>query len=311
MSGFFSTTFLQPLGAHVVPGELRGYYIDFRVKARTPAWPPPELQPLDRQLHVDVAQWGLGAFEHYLESGREEWLAAALAVGRHLAAVQERAGALEGGWAHPWSYPHTFPLDPPWLSAMAQGEGASLLLRLARETGDDALLEAGVRARLPLLKPVGAGGVQAELGGGPFLEEYPTDPPSYVLNGAVFALWGCLDIDLAGGDAETRALFEAGVDALAGSLERWDTGWWSAYDLFPHPVRNVASAAYHELHILQLTALDATAPRPALTATAERWRRYGESRANRLRAQAAKVAFRLAVPRSGGLARALPWSRLR
>jgi heparosan-N-sulfate-glucuronate 5-epimerase len=311
MSGFFSTTFSQPLGSRVVPGELRGYYIDFRVKARSPAWPPPDLQPLAQQLHVDVAQWGLGAWEHYLASGREEWLAAALAVGRHLVEQQERDGPLAGGWIHPWPYPHTFPLDPPWLSGMAQGEGASLLVRLAAETRDGALLEAGLRARLPLLRPTDAGGVQSALDGGPLLEEYPTEPASHVLNGAVFALWGCLDLDLAAGEPEMRDLFEAGVDTLAQNISRWDTGWWSRYDLFPHPLPNIASAAYHDLHVTQLVALDATAPRPALAAAAERRRAYGLRRRSRLRAQASKVAFRLAVPRSARLARALPWSRLR
>jgi heparosan-N-sulfate-glucuronate 5-epimerase len=311
MSGFFSTTFSQPLGSRVVPGELRGYYIDFRVKARSPAWPPPELQPLARQLHVDVAQWGLGAWEHYLASGREEWLAAAVAVGRHLVERQERDGALAGGWVHEWPYPHTFPLDPPWMSAMAQGEGASLLVRLAAETGEEALLESAVRARLPLLQPTGSGGLQSTLAGGPLLEEYPTQPASHVLNGAVFALWGCLDLDLAAGEPEMRALFEAGVDTLAQNISRWDTGWWSRYDLFPHPVPNIASAAYHDLHVTQLVAVDATAARPQLSAAAERWRAYGQRRASRLRAQASKVAFRLAVPRGRRLARALPWSRLR
>lgn len=311
MSGFFSTTFSQPLGSRVVSGELRGYYIDFRVKARSPAWPSPELRPLARQLHADVAQWGLGAWEHYLATGREEWLAAALAVGRHLVEHQQVDGPLAGGWVHARPYPHTFPLEPPWLSAMAQGEGASLLARLARETGEGVLLESALRARLPLLRPTHAGGVQATLGGGPLLEEYPTEPASRVLNGAVFALWGCLDLDLVAGQPDMRALFEAGVDTLAANISRWDTGWWSQYDLFPHPLRNVASVAYHELHVTQLVALDATAPRAALRATAESWRAYGESRTNRLRAQASKVAFRLAVPRSRRLARTLPWSRLR
>jgi hypothetical protein len=311
MSGFFSTTFSQPLGSQVVPGELCGYYIDFRVKARSPAWPPPELQPLARQLHVDVAQWGLGAWEHYLASGQEEWLAAAMAVGRHLVERQKRDGALAGGWVHEWPYPHTFPLDPPWMSAMAQGEGASLLVRLAAETGEEALLESALRARLPLLQPTGSGGLQSTLAGGPLLEEYPTEPASHVLNGAVFALWGCLDLDLAAGEPEMRALFEAGVDTLAENISRWDTGWWSRYDLFPHPVPNIASTAYHDLHVTQLVALDATAARPQLSGAAERWRAYGQRRAGRLRAQASKVAFRLAVPRGRRLARALPWSRLR
>ena len=311
MSGFFSTTFSQPLGSRVVPGELRGYYIDFRVKARSPAWPPPELQPLAHQLHVDVAQWGLGAWEHYLASGREEWLAAAVTVGRHLVDQQEREGTLAGGWVHSRPYPHTFPLDPPWLSGMAQGEGASLLVRLAAETGEDVMLEAALRARLPLLRSTDAGGVQSLLGGGPLLEEYPTEPASHVLNGAVFALWGCLDLYLAAAESEMRELFEAGVDTLAQNIWRWDTGWWSRYDLFPHPLRNLASVAYHDLHVTQLVALDATAPRPALADAAERWRTYGERRRSRLRAQASKVAFRLAVPRSQRLARTLPWSRLR
>jgi hypothetical protein len=311
MSGFFSTTFSQPLGSQVVPGQLRGYYIDFRVKALAPKWPAPELEPLARQLHVDVAQWGLGAWEHYLASGREDWLSAARAVGRHLVEHQEREGALAGGWVHSWPYPHTFPLDPPWLSAMAQGEAASLLVRLAGETGEEELLEAALRARLPLLRARDAGGVQSSLGGGPLLEEYPTDPPSHVLNGAVFALWGCLDLDLAAGEPEMRDLFEAGVDTLASNISRWDTGWWSRYDLFPHPMANLASAAYHDLHVTQLEALDASAPRPELRTAAERWQAYGRRRANRLRAQASKVAFRLAVPRSRRLARTLPWSRLR
>jgi heparosan-N-sulfate-glucuronate 5-epimerase len=298
MSGFFSTTFSQPLGSRVVPGELRGYYIDFRVKARSPAWPPPELQPLARQLHVDVAQWGLGAWEHYLASGREEWLAAAMAVGRHLVERQERDGALAGGWVHEWPYPHTFPLDPPWMSAMAQGEGASLLVRLAAETGEEALLESALRARLPLLQPTGSGGLQSTLAGGPLLEEYPTQPASHVLNGAVFALWGCLDLDLAAGEPEMRALFEAGVDTLAQNISRWDTGWWSRYDLYPHPVANLASFAYHELHINQLRVMAMIAPRDELTETADRFEGYASSSLARARAFANKAVFRLRVPRN-------------
>lgn len=305
MRRLLSTDFSQPAGSHVVAGELRGYYVDFRVKAESPEWPPLELQPLDRQLHVDVIQWGLGAWEHYLETGSEEWLRAALAVAEHLLAAQDGSG----GWVHRFAYPHTFPLAAPWLSAMAQGEGASLLVRLWRETGEERMLDGAVAARLPLLRPVADGGVQAALGGGPFLEEYPTDPPSYVLNGAIFSLWGCLDLFLATGDEEMRALFEEGVDALSSCLSRWDTGWWSRYDLFPHPVRNIASEAYHALHVTQLRALDLTAPRPALRSMADRWEAAAASRVNRARAFGWKVAFRLAVPRNPALARRLPWVR--
>lgn len=309
MRGFLSTSFSQPLGGRVVPGELRGYYVDLRVKAATPAWPPADLDPLERQLHVDVIQWGLGAWEHYLDGGRDEWLEAACKVGEHLLVLQERRGPLDGGWVHRFPYPHTFRLDPPWLSAMAQGEGASLLLRLARETDDSRFMEAAARASRPLLRTTADRGVQAVLGGGPILEEYPTEPPSFVLNGAIFALWGCFDLELATGDGDCRRLFGEGVETLAANLQRWDTGWWSRYDLFPHRFPNIASPAYHELHVIQLTALDRLAPKPELRATIERWRRYGASRLNRARAFAAKAAFRAFVPRSPALARRLPWVR--
>ena len=257
-----------------------------------------------------MAQWGLGAFEHFLATEEERWLGAASAVGEHLMAVQERDGRLAGGWVHGHDYPHTFPLRAPWLSAMAQGEGASLLLRLARTLEDERFADAARRAMLPMALGSASGGVLADLGGGPFLEEYPTDPPSYVLNGALFALWGCRDVHVALGDASAGALFAEGAGALVDHIGRWDTGWWSRYDLFTHPVPNVASSAYHSLHINQLTALDRMLPGAGLEPVIARFSRYSASRRNQVRATAAKVAFRLLVPRNPVLARKLPWTRM-
>ena len=102
----------------------------------------------------------------------------------------------------------------PWLSAMAQGQCSSLLVRLSLETGcrgASGVREAGPR---PLHLPSARGGVAATLAGGPFLEEYPTNPPSFVLNGAIFAAWGVRDVAVGLGDAEAESLFSAvGGDA--------------------------------------------------------------------------------------------------
>jgi hypothetical protein len=192
---------------------------------------------------------------------------------------------------------------------MAQGEGASLLVRVHSETGEERYAEAARRALGPLGRTAGERGASAPLDGALVPEEYPTSPPSLVLNGMIFGLWGLRDVAVALGDSEADSAFQAGVDALAGSIERWDTGWWSAYDLHPHRVRNVASLGYHVLHIAQLEALHALAPRPQLAETAGRWARYAESRANQARAWGGKIAFRLAVPRNRRVARALPWAR--
>jgi hypothetical protein len=289
--GFFSSA----RGFELLPGlhVPRGYHIDFRLKARGP-WPPPWLGP-DR-VAVDIAQWGLGAYERFLHEHGEEWLAHARACADHLVERQDADGA----WRHAKPYHHTFPLAAGWISAMAQGQGASLLVRLHAETADERYAEAALRA-LPTM-PL------ARLGGGELPEEYPTEPPSFVLNGAVFALWGLYDVWQALGEAHAGERFRECADTLAANVGRWDLGWWSRYDLFPHPVPNVASPAYHLLHQSQLEAMHRVDPRPELLETRDRFAAYQRSAAKRRRAFVQKVLFRLLVPRRKAVARKLPWS---
>jgi heparosan-N-sulfate-glucuronate 5-epimerase len=259
-------------------------------------------------LWVELAQWGLGCFERFVSGEGEAWLDAATATAEHLIASQERGGSHDGALLHRAPMVHTFHLPAPWVSAMAQGEVASLLLRVNRERPDERYADAARRALAAIWVPSEQGGASALLDGDPFPEEYPTRPPSFVLNGAIFALWGFYDAGLGLGDDEAMGHFERGVDTLARNIGRWDTGYWSYYDLFPHPVRNVATAAYHRIHITQLRATNIISPRPELERAADRWEAYEDSRLNRIRMLAKKVMFRLAVPRSPRLAHRLPWS---
>ena len=311
-ASFFSSvaSFSLPAGAHVTPGAVRGYYIDLGIKAETPEWPPPGMPPAELRLHVATIQWALGAYEHYLAGEGEAWLAAAVSCAEELLDEQQTSGALVGGWVHTRPFPHTFPLRPPWLSAMSQGEGASLLVRLYAETGEERYAEAARRALLPLRLDVSDGGVRATLDGRSFPEEYPTSPPSFVLNGGMFAIWGLHDVGVGLAEPQALADFEQAVDTLAANLHRWDLGYWSRYDLFPHPVPNVASSFYHDLHIKQLRMTHLLAPRQELAEGAERWAAYTSSPFDRRRAFAGKALFRLIVPRNRELARRLPWSAI-
>ena len=121
----------------------------------------------------------MGCYERYLSGEGEEWLAAALGAGDYLLAEQEPDGRHAGGWLHRFPMRHTFRLPVPWLSGMAQGEAASLLVRLFLETDADRYAEAARRALRPLRRLSAEGGVQARLGDGPFPEEYPTSPPRW------------------------------------------------------------------------------------------------------------------------------------
>ena len=307
--GRFSSarSFAPPVGSFVLPGVVGGYYIDFSAKPDEPTWPPPWLEPPEKQIHVAEAQWGLGCYERFLKGEGDEWLAGATAAADHLLEQQQNGGPLDGGWLHGTAMPHTYSLDAPWLSAMAQGEGASLLIRVHQRTGHERYAEAARRALRILDLPTAEGGVRAALGDGFFLEEYPTEPASFVLNGGIFALWGYYDAAVALGDDHAAEQFELGVETLATNLWRWDTGRWSLYDLYPHPAPNIASSAYHLLHTTQLRAMQLIAPRAEFEGTADRFDEYASSRLHRADAFARKVAFRLVVPRNNLLAHRMPF----
>jgi heparosan-N-sulfate-glucuronate 5-epimerase len=305
---FLSSSFRLGKGRHVDPAGVRGYPVDFSSKADTPTLLPGFVNTPGHYLWVAHVQRGLGAYERYLSGDGDEWLEGARRAADVLVQEQVEGGVHDGGWLQMREYPHTYALDPPWVSAMAQGEGASLLVRVYAETDEERYADAARRALRLMRVPSAEGGACAPLGGHMLPEEYPTQPASFVLNGTIFALWGLRDVAVGLDDSGAAAAFEEGLDALSASIHRWDTGGWSLYDLYPHRVDNVASRAYHELHVTQLEAMRDIAPRPELIDAAERFARYAASPRRRTAAFARKVLFRLAEPRSARLARVLPWA---
>ncbi len=305
-AGFFSSakSFHLPLGPALDAEVVSGYPIDMRTKARSPTWLDGEFGRL--KLYVVVAQYGLGAYERWLAGEGEAWLAAAHATANYLVSNQEP----DGSWLHHEAFRHTFPLTPPWRCGMAQGEAASLLVRLHQTTGEETFADAALRALAPLARPRAEGGVSAFLDGRPWPEEYPTDPPSFVLNGAMFAMWGLRDVGVGLKDSDATRTFEESVDTLAANLYRFDNGWWSLYSLYPHVTPGVASSFYHDLHITQLEAMTMLTERPQLDVTRRRWVAYADLPRNRWRAFASKAVFRLLVPRNRLLAHRLPWTHL-
>lgn len=244
---------------------MRGYFIDFRAKTRAvAAAEPSNLEP------AELAQLALGWWERHLV-GEPDAFGAFLA----LCATLERRG-VERGRELLWQYdvPVTkHGLVPPWCSALAQAQAASVFVRAYLAGGGDRFAELAERAIAPIL-PGSTSGLLVATSEGPVPEESPSCPPSLILNGWVYALWGIWDVALALGDEDCRCLFEESTNCLRRTIHRYDVGWWSRYSLYPHRLPDLAKPFYHRLHVHQLEITARLVGARDLSETARRWAAY-------------------------------------
>jgi hypothetical protein len=291
----------QHRAAFVAGDPESGYYNDLRVELGThdAAEAGRRLQALvsvrDRANHVTVAQLALGAWQ--MRAVDEAWLQVFAEGAAWLAKALED----DGGLPYLFAMPHTYTINPPWYSAMAQGQAASVFVRAVLSLGDDSFVEAAERAIRPLTTDDSS--IVAHTREGPVLQEYPTEPASHVLNGWMFALWGLYDVAMlaerAGGTApEARRAFLDGTTALARRIDLYDAGLgWSRYDLYPHRLMHVASPFYHRLHVALLEATADLADEAVLREKAAVWGASAERLSLRAVAVARKAAFRVVYPR--------------
>lgn len=202
-----------------------------------------------------VAQYGLGHWNLYLATGDREHLDTAKIQGDWLVDNLKQTEKGFWVWRHEFRWHYKQYLEPGWFSAHSQGTGISLLARLYHETKDERYLEAAKKAFGPLNTEIPDGGVQfRDPEGDIWLEEYLVDPPTHILNGYLWALWGVWDYYLLTQDAAAKNLFAACIRTLTKHLPDYDAGFWSLYDLSKQALKMVASPFYHNLHIVQLQA---------------------------------------------------------
>jgi hypothetical protein len=244
---------------------------------------------------IAVAQYGLARYNRYRHNGDDADRKAFLAQADWLVLnLQENSKGIPV-WNHNFDYEYFQPLKSPWYSGLAQGQGVSLLVRAYELSGDTRYREAAHQAFRSLRLTTREGGVVAvDDDGSTWIEEYVVTPSSHILNGFLWALWGVWDYSLATGDEMASRLWARGVDTLKKNLHRFDTGYWSLYDLSrPGPMRMLASPFYHRLHIVQLRVTARMTELGMFSDYADRWERYTRSRVNRYRARSYKALFKL------------------
>jgi hypothetical protein len=243
---------------------------------------------------IAIAQYGLARFNRWSHTGsaedRSAWLRSANWLEHELAPNSFGTPV----WMHHFNWPYRQLLRSPWYSGLAQGNGLSMLVRAAEATGERRFADAAHKAFESLALDVSAGGVLVtDDRGRVWIEEYLVDPPSHILNGFIWALWGVYDYARWSGSDEANRLFQSCVNTIEEALPEYDTGRWSLYELPAGGPPMLASRYYHELHIVQLRVLERLTNNAMFGSVAARWQRYLDNPINRARALAEKAAFKL------------------
>ena len=282
--------------------ELADYYMLFAEKADYQgAYDSAGVPQLNYHGHIGlqynpiaIAQYGLGNYNLWRRTDDPVRKQKFLNVADWLCANLESNPQRVAVWNHHFNWEYRDTLRAPWYSALAQGQGISLLVRAHKETGDSKYLDAARQAFISFERPIAEGGVAfTDESGDLWFEEYIVSPPTHILNGFIWAIWGVYDYALATKDPHSHDLFDRGVRTLLHNLNTYDLGFWSLYEQSRTRLPMVASNFYHRLHIVQLRIMHLLTREEQFSTTADRWEDYSHSRKNRTRAFTYKAAFKL------------------
>ena len=273
----------QELGKCFDTNGIKGYYNDLTEKVTR----QPELLGNDalpqhptkegEQVYFPVAifQYGLAAYDLFLQTGDEQYKAKFRQCVEWTLANQEPSGAWNNFF---FSYP-----EHPY-GAMAQGEGASLLIRGYQESGDTRYLDAAQQAIDFMLTPLADGGTAVYEDTDIILLEYTHLPA--VMNGWIFAWWGLYDyVKATHDDGIYKQRMEQSLLALEKRLNMFTEAYWSKYDL---DIR-IASPFYHHLHIAQMQAMFQLTGHQIFDDFARRWQADEKNWLHKKRAFITKV----------------------
>ena len=248
--------------------KVEGYYNDLREKVLkredvTDGVPSSFVDSGEKIFFsIEIFQYGLGAYDLYLQNKSDCYLQKVYACADWAVSNQEP----NGGWI---TFAHENKEFP--YSAMAQGEGISLLLRAYIVSKNDVYLSTAKNAMAFMLTSAENGGVTKYDGEDVYLMEYLYLP--IVLNGWIFSIWGLMDFCKVAESAEVLGILDKTLVSLKRKLKDFDAGYWSKYN----ECKMIASPFYHNLHIAQLNVMFDLTGDSIYKKFADRWLGYKNS----------------------------------
>jgi len=282
--------------------ELGPYYMTFEDKARYPGpFDDTGIPLLDyhgtvgKQYYaIAIAQYALANFNVFKKSGKQEYRDKFLKNADWL--MENLVKTTHGTYLWPTFFDLEYfeKLRAPWFSGLAQGQGLSVLVRAFVETRLEAYLQAADKVYESLSAPISEGGVLfRDQSGAIWIEEYVLTRPTHILNGFIWALWGVYDYYLIHKDKSALTLFQAFTETILKNLDKYDTGFWSYYELTPQRLKSPASTFYHRLHIVQLQVMYKLTGEPLFLKYRTKWAEYEQNILCRYAALFYKIGFKL------------------
>ena len=208
---------------------------------------------------VTVSQFALQNWDAWLTTQKKERLNDFI---KHADLLIEKQRVTDEGFGV-WFYEFDFPSanqKAPWISAMAQGQAMSVLLRAWQVTKDNKYLNAAEKALRSFNFSEKEGGVCSRKRDLVYYEEYPSVSKGkniltskkiigdsiHTLNGFIFALFGLYDFFLIADSNEAKKLFDDGIRTLKDDLHSFDLGFASAYDQNIFKPKDITTVLFEE-----------------------------------------------------------------
>lgn len=266
----------QSIGENFSKDCIKGYYNNLTEKVTkdktilyTDVLPLNEIEDGRKVFFpIQIFQYGLGAFDLYIQTNDEFYLNKFKLSVEWTIKNQKN----DGSWDN---FSFVYP-DAPY-SAMAQGEGASLLYRAYITFNEKKYYDSAEKAIDFMLKPINEGGTAKIESHNLFLYEYTNQP--LVLNGWIFAAFGLFDAYLLN-HVKYKETWKNTIHSLIKYLPKFDNGYWSFYDMD----KKLTSPFYHNLHIAQLQALYEITGEIEFKKYALKWTTYSNKKMNSCRA---------------------------
>jgi len=242
-----------------------------------------------------VAQYALGLHDLFIDTGNSKYEESFLKQANWFLKNIRVINGDVGLWEYKFDFEYHKGLKTPWHSALAQGQGISVLVRAYLLTKDKTYLEISSKAFNAFKHKIDEpGGVTfIDDNGYIWFEELIFNPPTHVLNGFIYALWGVYDYYLVTKDQESLYLFKEGVRTLKDHIGKYDIGFWSVYHLVPTKLKMIASPYYQRLHILQLKVMYKITGEEIFLMYANKWKKGYSKIYNRVFALLWKSLFKL------------------